>query len=418
MSRPGPTWTWVLAVALALVGVAAVLLRPTAPVVPDVPVAEQLTTFAPDVLARVRAWVGPIRIAFVLRTLLTLALPVLLVATGSGQRVVERLGRGRLPTLRGVVVPQVVALVAALPFIWWISWRHAGDFGFRTAGPVRFVVETAGQLALGMTVTTITVLLLLWLVRARPYDWPAVGALLGTVLSAALVVAYPLVVNRVLYDPQPLEDPAVAAAVQPVIERSDLPATELLVGEASVRTTRVNAFVSGLGPSRQVVLWDTLLELPERRVAAVVGHEVAHAEHGDLLRGVLASGTGILVALVLAQLVLRRRGDVPLRGARAGSVAVVVVLVAQFLGEPVVAWQSRRVEAAADARALELVRDPAGQVALQRGFVTDDLSDPAPPLWVELLSSHPTVADRIRRAAAFGVAEGLDPVPDELAGEQ
>ena len=65
--------------------------------------------------------------------------------------------------------------------------------------------------------------------------------------------------------------------------------------------------------------------------------------------------------------------------------AVVLVLVGQFAAQPVVAWQSRRIEAAADARALELVRDPAGQVALQRGFVIDDLVDPNPPAWVRLL---------------------------------
>lgn len=410
----GPVWTWVLATALAVAGVAAMVVRPVAPAVPTVPVAAQLTTFAPEVLDRVRAWVGPIRVAFWLRALVTLGLPVLLVATARGRRLVERLGGGRLATLRGALVPQVVALLAALPLVWWISWHHAGVFGFRTSGPVRFVLETAGQLALGLVVTTVTVLLLLWLVRTRPRDWPAVGALLGTVLTALLVWVYPLVVNQVLYDPQPLQDASVRAAVEPVVERSRLPATEILVGEASVRTTRVNAFVAGLGPSQQVVLWDTLLELPERRIAVVVGHELAHAEHRDIPRGVLASGAGILVALVLAQLALRRLGEGPLRGPTAGAVTVVVLLVAQFVAQPVVAWESRRVEAAADARALELVRDPAAQVDLQRGFVIDDLADPEPPQWVRLLSSHPTIAERIRRAAAFGVAEGLDPVPADL----
>ena len=317
----GPVWSWVLAVALAATGIVAMTVRPLAPTVPLVPVADELTTFAPEVLARVRAWVGPVRTAFVLRTLLTLGLPVLLVSTASGRRLVARLAEGRLATLRGALVPQVVALLAALPFLWWISWHHAGTFGFRTSGPLRFVVETAGAFALQLVITTVTVLLLLWLVRTRPRDWPAVGTLLGTVLTAALVVAYPLVVNQLLYDPEPLDDPAVRAAVQPVVERSSLPATELLVGEASVRTTRVNAFVSGIGPSRQVILWDTLLELPDRRIAAVVGHELAHAEHLDLPRGVVASATAILVVLVLARLVLRRIGDVPLRGATAARTA-------------------------------------------------------------------------------------------------
>ncbi len=412
MSEAGPRWTWAVALVVAATGVAALLLRPVAPAVPVLPAAAAATSFDPAVLDRVAAWVGPFRAAWLPRTLLTLGLPVLLVATPAGRRLVARLGGRRMATLRGALLPQLVAVVVSLPFVWWLGWRHAGDFGFRTAGPLRFVTETAGGIALELVVTTTTVLLLLWLVRTRPSDWPAVGALLGVVLTALLALVHPLVVNQLLYDPQPLDDPVVRAAVEPVVGRSTLPGTELLVGTASVRTTRVNAFVAGIGPSRQVVLWDTLLELPPERVAAVVGHELAHAEHADVPRAVLASGVGILLALTLAQRVLRRRGDVALRGAQAGAVAVVAVLVAQFVATPVVAAQSRQVEAAADARALELVRDPAGQVALQRGFVTDDLVDPDPPGWVELLSSHPTVEDRIRRAVAFAVTEGLDPLPE------
>lgn len=401
---------------LAVAGLLATTVRPLAPAVPVTDVAAGLATFPDAVLARVDAWVGPIRLAFWPRIVATLGLPVLLVATARGRRLVERFGGERFATTRGVLLPQLVAALAAVPFTWWLSWHHAGAFGFRTATPVRFVLEELGAVALSLLVTTVTVLLLLWLVRRRPHDWPAVGTLLGTVLTGVLVLVQPLVVNTVLYDPVPLEDPDVRAVVEPVVARSTLPETELLVGNASVRTTRVNAFVSGLGPSQQVILWDTLLELPDDRIAAVVGHEVAHAEHRDLPRGVLASAAGLLLSLLLGRGLLHRAGarrgaPLPLQGARAGAIAVVVVLVAQFAASPVVAWQSRRVEAAADARALELTRDPAAQVALQRGFVVDDLSDPTPPTWVELLRSHPTPTERIRRAAAFGVAEGLDPVP-------
>lgn len=414
MTESRPRWTWALAGVLAVAGLLAITVRPHAPSVPVLPLARELATFPSEVLRQVEAWVAPIRVAFVLRTMATLGVPLLLVSTIRGRRAIDRLGSGRLPTLRGALVPQLAAVLVALPFVWWIGWDHAGDFGFRTAGPVRFVLETAGAFALELAITTVTVMLLLWLVRRRPDDWPAVGTLLGTVLTGLLVLVQPLVVTALLYDPQPLEDPAVRATVEPVVERSVLPGTELLVGRASVRTTRVNALVTGIGPTQQVVLWDTLLELPPERIAAVVGHELAHAEHADLPRGVLASAAGILVVLGLAHLVLRRAGEVPLRGPRAGAVAAVALVVAQFVATPVVAWQSRRVEAAADARALELVGDPAGQVALQRGFVVDDLSDPTPPTWVRILGSHPTPTQRIQRAVAFAMTEGLDPVPAGL----
>ncbi len=413
----GPRVTWALAGAAAVAGLLATFVRPTAPALPaPSATATALSSFDPDTLARVAAWTGPIRVAYLLGLVVALGVPWALVLSVRGRALVERLGGRRLATVRGALVPVLLAGVLAAPLRWWIGWLHAGRFGFRAGTPLRFVLEAAGGVLLQSALAAGAAVAGLWLLRRRPRDWVAVGTLVGTLATAVLVLVQPLVVTRVLYDPVPLRDPAVTAAVAPVLARSTLPELELAVGAASRRTTRVNAYVNGIGPTQQVVLWDTLLELPVERVVAVVGHEVAHAEHDDLTRGVLASATGILPALLLVELLRRRAGPRVghFTGARAGALAVAVVVTLQLLGQPVVAWQSRRIEAAADARTLELVREPAGFVALSRGFVLDDLADPDPPAWVRLLGgSHPTPTQRIRAAVAFAEAEGLDPTPED-----
>jgi STE24 endopeptidase len=413
-----PRWTWVGAVVAAVIGVGAITLRAPLPPPPGPSVAaDALVVFDAATLARVADWVGPIRVAYLIGLVIALGVPWWLVVSARGQGLVDRVGGTRFATARGAVLAVLASALMATPLRWWIGWWHAGAFGFRTSSPLRFVTEAAGSIAIETLVTVTAALLLLWVIRRRGSDWPAVGTLLGTLATAGLVLVQPLVVTSLLYDPAPLDDPVVEAAVGPVVARSTLPDLELLVGAASVRTTRVNAYVTGIGPTRQVVLWDTLLALPTDRVVSVVGHEIAHAEHNDLARGVIASAAGILPALLLVDAVRRRqnaRGHaVALSGARAGAMAVAVVVTLQLLGQPVVAWQSRRVEAAADARTFELVRDPAGFVGLSRGFVERDLSDPNPPAWVRLMAgTHPTAQQRIRAAVAFAEREGLDPTPD------
>ncbi len=410
VTGPRPRWTWALAVLLATLGVVALLTRPTAPALPPPGTAGALTAFPDDVLARVAAWVGPIRVAVVVGTALQLLVPWLLVGTRRGRALVRRIGGSRAAVWRGAATVVVATALAGAPLRWWIGWSHAGAFGFRTATAERFVLEAVAEVLVAAVLQATAVALVVWLARRRPHDWPAVGAVLGTVATVALVVLHPLVVTEVLYRPVPLTDPVVLAAVEPVVAASELAGAPVEVGRASVRTTRVNAFVTGVGPAERIVVWDTLLTRPPERVAAVVAHEVAHAEHADVARGVLASATGILLALLVLRAADRRLGRRGVRPAPAvlGAGVAAAVVVLELVALPVVAWESRRAEAAADHRALELTDDPAGLVAVTRGFVLEDLADPTPPAWVRLRSSHPTPEQRIRAATGFAQVRGLD----------
>ena len=127
----------------------------------------------------------------------------------------------------------------------------------------------------------------------------------------------------------------------------------------------MNALVTGLGPTERVVVYDNLLELPDEQIAAVVAHEIAHAEHADLPRGVALAAAVLLAAFVALQLVLRPSGPASGgRGPAAGRPAHGRASCSppwpslELLGTPVGNLVSRRAEAAADARAVELTRDP------------------------------------------------------------
>jgi STE24 endopeptidase len=92
--------------------------------------------------------------------------------------------------------------------------------------------------------------------------------------------------------------------------------------------------------------------------------------------------------------------------------AVAVLMAANLVGAPIVNAVSRRAEAAADHRALEVMEDPAAQIRVNRAFVTRDLADPTPPAWVVTLwGSHPSVQQRIQAAVDHAARTGQD-LPD------
>jgi STE24 endopeptidase len=177
---------------------------------------------------------------------------------------------------------------------------------------------------------------------------------------------------------------------------------EVFAVDASRRTTGANAYVTGLGPTKRVVLFDTLLEHFTRdEVRLVVAHELAHVRHRDVLRGIAFSA---LVAPAAAAAVARLADRlapgpstpvvVPALALATGLVAAPVGLVANRL--------SRRIEVRADLFSLRLTGAPEPFVSFERRIAVRNLADPAPPRWLTaLLATHPPTAERIGLAVAF-----------------
>lgn len=406
----------VAAVALALVGVGALWWRPVAPATPDV--ATDLDAFAPAVLDAVEAYRGPRYVVLAVATALDVLVPLLVVLTRRGRRWVGRMAgpTTHAPVRAGLIAAAVSVLtsLATLPLAVWAGVVQDGRWGFRTQsgwGWARDWLLVHGGTWLA---TAVLVVVLMAAVRRWPRSWPYRLTLLGTAVAAVLVLVHPLVLQPLLLPSSPMPDSGTREAVEAVLERQGAGDLAVHVGEASLRTTRMNAQIVGIGPTERVVLYDTLLELPTEQVEAVLAHELAHREHRDLLRGLLAVPTFLLPALLVLKRVLasprvRRRADA--RGVgdpRLAAVVVALAAVLELVGSPAVNLASRRAEAAADHRGIEVTGDAAHRIATARAFTVRDLAPPDRPWWVQQLhGSHPSVRERIRAAVAQARAEGL-----------
>jgi STE24 endopeptidase len=242
------------------------------------------------------------------------------------------------------------------------------------------------------------------------WAWGAVGAALLTVL---LSFVFPVLVEPVFNKFTPMPEGEQRTRLMAMAERDGVPVRDVLVADASRRTRAVNAYVSGLGPTRRIVVYDTLLEkAPQEEVESVVAHELGHAKDGDVLTGTLIGAFGAAAAVCALYLLgswgalLRRAGVDTIGEPRAVALLIAAATVAGLLAGPAQAFVSRRVEARADRHALQLTGDPAGFEAMQGRLSLVNLGDPDPnPVEQFLFGSHPTTVERMAEARAWARGE-------------
>ena len=161
--------------------------------------------------------------------------------------------------------------------------------------------------------TSLVLLVLIGCARRFPRRWPAVagGVLARVVLLGSFV--YPLLVEPIFNNFTPLPDGSLRSQILELADQEGVAVDDVLVADASRRTTTLNAYVSGFGSTRRVVVYDNLVDdLPEDEALSVVAHELAHARHSDVVTGSRA-GRG--------RRRVRRRSSVARGGCRGGAAA-------------------------------------------------------------------------------------------------
>jgi Zn-dependent protease with chaperone function len=363
--------------------------------------------FSAGLLDRIEDYRRGSRILFILS--LGAEIAVLALAVWKARPLADRLetiGRGRVRT--SVLVGLVVVLsgwLATLPFgaATLVRRRDAGLSEQSWAG---WLTDRLTALGLRAVLVSIAVAGAVWLAARFGPRWWLVGAPALAVIGVVFILLQPLVVQPLFNRFEPLGDPALKAQIKELAAGMGVEVDDVLVADASRRTTTANAYIAGLGPTRRVVLYDTLLDgrFSDGEIRFVSAHELAHVERRHLWKG-LAWFTLLAVPGVfgLAWLTNRAGGLGPRLVPLGLAFAFAYLLVTQPMANAV----SRRYEAEADWLALEATRDPASGIALDRNFVRTGLADPDPPAWLRILyGTHPTPLQRIAMAETWREREG------------
>lgn len=300
-------------------------------------------------------------------------------------------------------------------------YRHHLALAYRQSiqeWPSWFADWATGQV-LYLTFATLIFCLLYALLRRSPRRWWLWFWLVLEPLAGFGVFIAPLAVDPLFNSFQPLAEhhPVLAGKLHQLTVRAGepIPANRMFEMLASRKTNDLNAYVTGLGASKRIIIYDTLLARESTdQLLSTFGHELGHYVLGHVVKSLLAATAGSLLLLYLGALLLHRifnpqgRWGIPDAANRASLPVLLFLLsAAQFLAEPAINAYSRQIETAADRYALQvttgIVADP-GAAAAQAFQIEGELNlaDPAPSPFIRWwLYSHPPVAARIRMAAQY-----------------
>ena len=354
---------------------------------------------------------------FAAGTALRLAILVVLVFTPASAAL-RSLAVRLVPAYPAIAVAVYVALlvvlveIVTLPLGYYVGFLREHAYGLSTQTQAGWFLDRAkaALITLALAVPMGVVLSLLW--RRYPGRWvlPAWG--LGSAVIILLVALAPIVIDPLFNTIRPLQRPDLRERVLALAARAGIPVDQVYELDASRRTRKGNAYFTGLGHTKRIVLYDTLIagSTPEE-VELVLAHEIGHWQRAHIWKGIGLSILGLGILLWCGARTLEwaaGRGGFHLAGPAdiAGlPLFLLVCSVLSLASLPIQNAISRTFERQADLTSLELTQDPTdfirAEVTLARSNLSD-LDPPAPIVW--LLYSHPPVAERIRMAEAFAQA--------------
>ena len=315
-----------------------------------------------------------------------------------GESAAGPIGTGMLLAMLGLAILWMATLPSSIGELWWLR-----RYGIEKTGYADMVIGTWGGLGSEFLFICLTILIVMGFARLMGDHWWLAGA--PVFIGLALLFTF---VQPYMSGLKPVNDhQALVQAEKSLAKKEGVGNIPLKVENVGTQTTAPNAEAMGIGPSRRIAIWDTMLDgrFSEPSLEFVVAHELAHHKHKDLWKGI---GWYALFAFPIAYLIARITKR---RGGMAVPLAVPLFLFA-WVALPTITLPldnafSRRLEAEADWEALQVTKDPNSGKVLFEAFVRTTNEDPSPPVWDQILfGNHPTEAQRIGMIEAWQKRNG------------
>ncbi len=342
-----------------------------------------------------------VRINFVLSQvalLVVLGLYAVLGPRFARESAAGRIGTGMLLGMIGLAFLWLAQLPFGLAQLWW-ERRH----GVSYMGYGRWIFENWVGLGGAFLFICLAILIIMALAAPLREWWWLAGAPVFVGLALFFAFLFPYLIPSV----HPVRDQALLAEADQLAAKQGLEDVRVERQDVQELTSAPNAEAVGLGPSRRVILWDTLLDrFADDEVRVVLAHEIAHLSRDHIWKSVAWYALFALPGAYLIARLTRHRGGV--YAPSAIPLALFVLVVLQLLALPLQYAFTRHLEAEADWVALETARDPEAAERLFVQLGTTSFSDPDPPTWSYLLmQTHPTLIERIAMAEAWKARAGL-----------
>ncbi|HEX8173414.1 MAG TPA: M48 family metallopeptidase [Thermoanaerobaculia bacterium] len=344
----------------------------------------------------------------------SLALLTLLLLSGISRRMRDAAERiTRRPFLMAVLYIIFFTLVEALlefPLTYYAGFKVPHQFDLSDQTFASWMGDQAKELAVGLLIGSLIGAGALAIIR-RVKRWWLVLWLASIPLIITLIVVQPLVLDPLFNKFEPLQNQQLKQKLLDLASKAGIEGSRVYQVNKSKQTKTMNAYVNGIGPTKRIVMWDTLLaKMTEDEILAVMGHEMGHYVLKHIWKGLILSLLLSIAILWTAQRVHDR--GLARYGARWGVRApgdpasfpwlLLIVSVISFLLSPVTNGVSRYVEHQADVFSLEMTHLNEPMALAFKKFAEDSKVDPRPHPFIEFWRySHPSGAKRIEFALHY-----------------
>lgn len=368
--------------------------------------------FSEEEIAKAKAYVTPVRRAITAGKVVAGALDLAIVGFHVVPELLDALDVGNwgVRLVGAVLVVMVTGIVASVPFDAWRELSYDKRWEFSTQTVRGFVVDQMKGALVGVAVFAVLFLPLWAVIRATDLWW-VYGWLVMAAVSLAIGVLAPVLIMPVFNKFTPLDDDELRDELLALARDAGSDVSEVLVADASRRSRKDNAYVTGVGRTRRLVLFDTILSRPRRQLRSVAAHEIGHWKLRHILRMAPMQVALLFVAFLALELVMSWDAALDFAGVTTVEDPAVLPLFLLVFGVVGVGtnlattWLSRANEREADLFALQVTHDPEGFDEMIRSLSTDNLADLAPSWWRRVTQSHPPSAERLAMAQTWSASE-------------
>ena len=310
-----------------------------------------------------------------------------------------------LAGLSFIFVLGALLYILELPFDYYHTFVIEEKYGFNKSDTKMWMLDTVKSALLSAFFLVLILGPLLWTIRAFPHHWWFWGFVLVSLVQFLLVVLYPVVIAPMFNTFQPLQDGDLSEKVRRLAERVGMRTSGIFQMDAGRRSTHSNAYFTGIGKTKRIVLFDTLLNAhTHEEILGVLAHEMGHFRLRHVLKSYALSQAGMFAGLYMTY-VLMNWGVLyetfGLNSAHSYLALFVIGIFWQKIGffvRPVLTNLSRRFERQADAFAVELMKNPEPLAVALKKMAGHNLSNLNPhPFYVWFYYSHPPLVDRVNR---------------------
>jgi STE24 endopeptidase len=292
--------------------------------------------------------------------------------------------------------------LASLPFDGYSQFRLEARFGFNNTSARLWWLDRLKGFLLGFAIGVPLLTLLLKLVDWSGSHWWLYGWACLTLFQVVMSVLAPILILPLFNQFSPLPDGSLKDRLMALAERTHFRAGVIQIMDGSKRSTHSNAFFTGLGRFRKIVLFDTLIQqLSELELEAVLAHEIGHYRKRHIPKSFLVSSASTLAGFYALSWLGQQSWLYPAFGFSPGPIAPAFLLFGLLAGtisfwiSPLMNFWLRRHEYQADAFAAQSVGDARPLITALRKLSEKNLSNLTPhPLYSRFYYSHPTLVER------------------------